>query len=225
MFKDRVVWAGCAALFFSGVVWGGLTVDINFLKIANLHDFFDIVGAVATAVAVYIAATWKKQLGSTRDYEHARKTAVVALKYKESVVDVWDAADNCLAQSESGEKMDSRMKEFVRFTVETRLDLAEKLRSEMQENLVECRAIWRNGIDNDLSKAIAFENTCSNCAKLYLKTISANTDPVIAITARYSLAKFREGLGEKKLLTRDDAEKYVDGLFLPVNDKLDAKMR
>ncbi|MCY1456342.1 hypothetical protein D9M71_735540 [compost metagenome] len=147
------------------------------------------------------------------------------LKYKESVVDVWDAANNCLAQSENGEKMDERMKDIVKFTVEARLDLAQKLRAEMQEHLVECRAIWRNGIDKDLSRAIAFEYSWSNCAKFYLKTISSVANPVTAIAARYSLANFREGLGEKKLITREDAERYVDRLFTPVDDKLDAKMR
>ncbi|CAN7413040.1 hypothetical protein LJR277_002515 [Pseudomonas sp. LjRoot277] len=225
MFKDRVVWVGCVALFFSGVVWGGLTINIDFLKISNLHDLFDIVGAVATSVAVYIAATWKKQLGSSRDYEHARKAAVVALKYKESVVDVWEASDNCLLQEKSGESMDDRMKKIVTFTVEARLDVAQKLRSEMQDLLVECRAIWRNGIDDDLSKAIAFEYSCSNCVKTYLMIINPSTNPVTAIAARFSLIKFRERAAETKLFTRADAEQYVERLFSPINDKLDAKMR
>lgn len=225
MIKDRVVWIGCLALFFSGVVWGGLTVNVEFLKISNLHDLFDIAGAVATSIAVYIAATWKKQLGSTRDYEHARKAAVVAFKYKESLVDVWEAADNCLLQENSGETMDDRMKKIVTFTVEARLDVAQKLRSEMQELLVECRAIWRNGIDSDLSKAFAFENLYSNCANTYLMTINPGSNPVSSIAARYSLIKFRQGVAEKKLTTRTEAEQHVEEIFSPINEKLDAKMR
>lgn len=225
MFRDRVVWAGCAMLFLTGVVWGGLTVDLKFLKIANVHDLFDIVGAIATSIAVYIAATWKKQLGSTRDYEHARKAAVTALKYKESIIDIWEAADNCLLQAESGEVMDDRMKKVVAFTVQARLDISEKMRSEMQELLVECRAIWRNGIDKDLSKATAFEEVCSNCAKTFLKAINPETNPVVAITARYSLSRFRESLAAKQLSSRADAERYVDELFSTVDEKLDAKMR
>lgn len=225
MFKDRVVLIGCVLLFFSGVVWGGLTMDVDFLKVANLHDLFDIFGAVATSIAVYIAATWKRQLGSTRDYEHARKAAVVALKYKESVIDVWEASEDCLLQSESGEIMDERMTKVVTLTVETRLDTAQKLRSEMQELLVECRAIWRNGIDKDFSKVIAFESSCSICSRTFLRIISSNTNPVVAITSRYTLAKYRGSDNFKKFSNRLEAEKYVDELFGPLNEKLDAKMR
>lgn len=224
MLRDRIVLIGCVMLFFSGVVWSGLTINIKFLKVESLHDLFEIFGAIATVVAVYIASTWKKQLGSTRDYELARKTAVAIVKYKESVIGVWEAASDCLLQEKSGETVDARMREVLTTLFNSRLELAQQRRSEIQELVVECRAIWRDAIDKDLAKAFAFEYLCSSCTKTYLLMIRPD-NAVNSIVARYSLVKFREKLSEEKINNRDDAELYVDRLFSTVDNKLDAKMR
>ncbi|MBY8972739.1 hypothetical protein J1G33_20300 [Pseudomonas sp. P867] len=224
MHRDRIVLIGCVMLFCSGIVWGGLTVNIKFLKVESLHDLFEIFGAIATVAAVYIAATWKKQLVSTRDYELARKTAVSIVRYKESVIGAWEAASDCLVQEKSGKTIDSRTREILTAIYNSQLELDQQRRSEIQELVVECRAIWRNGIDKNLARAFAFEQLCSNCTKTYLVMIRPD-NPVNSIVARYSLIKFREGLSEKNINNRDDAESYVDSLFSPVDNKLDEKMR
>lgn len=215
----------CSGVFAAGAVWSRLIVPNDFWKVDNIHDLFEIFGAAATLAAVYIAATWKRQLGSTRDYELARTAAVAVLKYKESVVDVWEVADNCLQQETSGEVLDKRMRDIVILTTENRLAAAEKLRTELQELIVECRAIWRNGIDKDISRAVAFEEQCANASKTYLLTIRPQIDPVSAITARYSLIKFKDSFKGKGIANRQAADQFVDKLLGPANEKLDSMMR
>ena len=214
----------CIGVFAAGVIWSKLIFPSDFWKVENIHDLFEIFGAIATSITVYIALTWKRQLGSTRDYEHARKAAVAVLKYKESLISVWEAANSCLQQN-SGEDLDDRMRDAVIMTTENRLSVAEKLRSELVELVVECRAIWRNGIDKDLSRALAFEASCANCANMYLIAIRPLTNPVSKIVARHTLDKFRQWMIDKNLTSRELAEEYVDKLLAPVDDKLDAKMR
>ncbi|MNM52641.1 hypothetical protein D3C81_637260 [compost metagenome] len=53
----------CLGLFAAGAVWSKLIFPSEFWKVDNIHDLFEIFGAVATMGAVYIAATWKRQLG------------------------------------------------------------------------------------------------------------------------------------------------------------------
>lgn len=225
MKQDWVVWLGCVMLFFSGAIWGGLTIDIKFLKIDSLHDLFEIVGAAATCVAVYVAATWKKQLGSTRDYELARKFSIVSVKYKESVLGAWEAAENSLVQVDSGETLSGAMRTTVKFILEGRVDLAQELRTEIQELLVECRAIWRNGIEQDFLKVIAFEIQCSNCTKHYLSTLNSETNPISSIVSRYSVANYRKTFEGVGVGSSADATVYIESLFRPITEKFDVKMK
>ena len=215
----------CCGVFSAGAVWSRLIFPTDFWKVDSIHDLFEIFGATATLSAVYIAATWKRQLGSTRDYELARKAAVAVLKYKESVVDVWEVADNCLQQETTGEGLDERMRNIVILTTENRLSAAEKLRTELQELIVECRAIWRNGIDRDISRAVAFEEQCANTSKTYLLTIRPQVNPVSAITARYTLIKFKDSFKAKGITSRQEADQFVEKLLGPANGKLDSMMR
>lgn len=215
----------CLGVFAAGAVWSRLIFPTEFWKVENIHDLFEIFGATATLAAVYIAATWKRQLGSTRDYELARKAAVAVLKYKESVVDVWEVADNCLQQENTSDGLDQRMRDIVILTTENRLAVAETLRTELQELIVECRAIWRNGIDRDISRAVAFEEQCANASKTYLLTIRPNINPVSAITARYTLIKFKDSSKAKGIASRKDADQFVEKLLGPTNEKLDSMMR
>lgn len=218
-------WLICILVFAAGFIWSHLIFPSDFWRVQNIHDLFEIFGVVATSLAVYVAATWKRQLSSTRDYELARKAAVAALKYKESLLGVWDVAASCLAQVNSTERLEDRMRDAVILTTEDRVMRSERLREELRELIVECRAIWKNGIDKDLSKVLAFEEICVNCAQTYLLTIRPLTNPVTSITARYSLGKFQESFAASGLVDAQDAQKYIQEIFDPINNKLDSMMK
>lgn len=225
MKRDWVVWFGCVMLFFSGVVWGGLTLDTKFLKIDSLHDLFEIAGAIATCVAVYIAATWKRQLGSTRDYELARGFSVLSLKYKDAVIGIWEVADSCVAQIEQGEFISEPLRSAVSISFNARVELTEALRREVQGQMDECRAVWRNDVEKDFSKVFVFETNCSSCAKTYLSVIGHSVQGGSAVAARVSIRKYRQYFIELGLSSRLEVEAYVEKLFDPITLKLDSMMR
>lgn len=65
MKKDWVIWTGCFLLFFAGVIWGMIPDKSGFFVVADIHDLFDMFGAVATAVAAAVAVialtNWQSQ--------------------------------------------------------------------------------------------------------------------------------------------------------------------
>lgn len=215
----------CLGVFSAGVVWSRIIFPTDFWKVDNIHDLFEIFGAVATSIAVYIAATWKKQLGTARDYELARQVAVVAFQYKESIVEVWGAADDCLQHFSAETGMDSVSKDAFTVSVESHIESARIFRSQIQALLVECRVIWKNGLDEDFAQIIGFEEACAKCIRLYLAIISPSIHPVDAITAKYQFPKFKDFLKVKGFGSRDEAKRSLDVLFEPIYEKLETIMK
>lgn len=73
MNKDWVIWIGCVLLFCSGVVWGMIPDKKGFFTVTNIHDLFDIFGAIATMVAAAVAVTaltnWRSQFRHAARFE------------------------------------------------------------------------------------------------------------------------------------------------------------
>ena len=71
-----MVWLGCFLLFAIGTIWGAVPIGTTFFKVADIHDLSDIIGSIATALAVCLAAAgynaWKSQLVAASDHELSR---------------------------------------------------------------------------------------------------------------------------------------------------------
>ncbi|MEX5665204.1 hypothetical protein ABFV57_10090 [Pseudomonas neuropathica] len=215
----------CLGVFGAGAVWSKIFFPSEFWKVGSIHDLFEIFGAIATSIAVYIAASWKKQLGSSRDYELARKIAIAIFQYRESSIEVWAAAYDCLQKYSEQENLEKSLRKEFALSIEARLENAQSFRAEIQAHLVECRAIWKNGIDKDFSEVFYFEQVCSKCARLYLATISPEIHPLDAITARGQLPRFKEFLEKKGMISKDAAALYMDDELKSINAKLESIMK
>ena len=73
MKQDFVIWSGCILLFSAGIVWGMIPDKTGFFIVANVHDLFDIFGALATviaaAVAVVALSNWRSQFRHSARFE------------------------------------------------------------------------------------------------------------------------------------------------------------
>ena len=71
----------CLGIFFIGVIWIELIFLSDFWKVENVHDLFEIFGAVATSGAVLIALmtmnSWKQQAKAEADHELARRVVII----------------------------------------------------------------------------------------------------------------------------------------------------
>lgn len=87
MNRDWVIRGGCVLLFLSGVIWGMIPDKKGFFVVANIHDLFEIFGAIATAVAAWVGVValtnWQNQ------FRHAEKF--------KAFKDLKDAAYNLIA--------------------------------------------------------------------------------------------------------------------------------
>ncbi|MER2104948.1 MAG: hypothetical protein ABS999_23985 [Pseudomonas atacamensis] len=66
----------CLGVFLAGVVWSKLILPSNFWVVSSIHDFFEIVGVVATTIAAIVAVSalngWKSQFSHTEKYQVVR---------------------------------------------------------------------------------------------------------------------------------------------------------
>lgn len=104
MKKDWVIWVGCISLFCTGAIWGMIPDKTGFFVVDNVHDLFEIFGAVATvitaAAALIALSAWRKQFlfaekyRAIRDFHQACQSAgegywYVSLGFS-LLDDVWD---------------------------------------------------------------------------------------------------------------------------------------
>lgn len=66
----------CLGVFLAGVVWSKLIFPSDFWLVSNIHDFFEIVGVIATTIAAIVAVSalnsWKSQFTHTEKYQVVR---------------------------------------------------------------------------------------------------------------------------------------------------------
>lgn len=84
MKKDSVVWLGCVLLFAAGVLWGMIPDKTGFFVVANIHDLFDILGAMATVIAAVVAVValtnWRSQFRHEARFQSLKELKDAALE-------------------------------------------------------------------------------------------------------------------------------------------------
>lgn len=97
MKKDWAVWVGCASLFVTGVIWGGVPIPTDFFKVKDVHDLLEIASSGATVIAVCLAAAgfnaWKLQILAASDHDLAKRAAIALHAYQAAVVRGFELAE------------------------------------------------------------------------------------------------------------------------------------
>lgn len=173
---DRVIWPGCGMLFVSGAVWGANLKAESFFVIANLHDLFDIFGAMATVAAVVLAVIgfnrWKVEVGAASDHELARRLSVVLLKYRLELESLWGFANVASQQSDSEAWMLDH-DQYSQHVYESALARIKIARSELEAVGLECSAIWGGMYEARFDELFKFENICANTVSSFLYLCAA----------------------------------------------------
>ena len=171
MLGDKGVWTGCGMLFLSGAVWGANLKAEGFFVVANLHDLFDIFGAMATVAAVVLAvigfSRWKVEIGAASDHELARRLSVVLLKYRLELESLWGFANAASQESDSDAWMLDH-DQYSQHVYESALARIKVARSELEAVGLECSAIWGGIYESGFDELFKFENTCANSISSFL---------------------------------------------------------
>lgn len=118
-----MIWGGCVLLFAAGVVWGMIPDKKGFFVVSNIHDLFDIVGAVATmiaaAVAVAALSNWQSQFRHAARFESlkALKDAATELhSFRKYLITVQARCMHLMQADGVDDKMVKEMEEAAKQT-------------------------------------------------------------------------------------------------------------
>jgi len=177
MGKDWVVWLGCISLFGAGAIWGAVPIGTEFFTVENIHDLAEIVGALATAIAVCLAAAginaWRIQTVATSDHELARRAAVILERYKFSLYRGWEYADYLVFNMEH-ELGKGGITQKALEEAKDRLNELEMTKSQTHSVALECRAIWGEDVWELFERAFWLDDKCRYCIGLYLRWVQVD---------------------------------------------------
>jgi hypothetical protein len=172
MTRDWVVWLGCFLLFGCGAVWAQIPIKTDFFVVDNIHDLFEILGALATIVAVCVAAasinSWKHQVNAVADLELARDFVISLQRYKDCIVGVWVIAEFAAAQAHGSETPPLELSEPIDADFQRSLDELSKSQLEVKDLLLRCQSVWRINLISESKQLFQFSDRCSLTVKNYL---------------------------------------------------------
>jgi hypothetical protein len=229
--KDWVVWCGCALLFCAGAVWGGGKIEIEFFKVANIHDLFEIFSSAATVAAVFLAFAgvnaWRKQISAQSDHALAHRVAVAALKYKETTCSAFDDALFSVTQFHFGveELPDGFLDRYIE-NMEDRLLRNNVVKSEFLAVLLDARAVWGIGFHNKYLDLLDFTEDFCQCVRIFVEWGSFDRDESDHDRYAKLLQRHYDKFEAKNWLTISSIQllKVLDRLTLAADDELAGKL-
>ncbi|VVP40617.1 hypothetical protein PS865_04837 [Pseudomonas fluorescens] len=176
MKQDWVVWLGCALLFCVGAVWGAVPTSINFFKVKDIHDLFEIFSSAATIIAVCLAfigvSAWRQQVRGEADHALARRVAVAALKYKETSKIAFNDAQFAVTQFHFGiDELPEGLLERYIVPMENRLKENHNSKAEFLAILLEVRAIWGKEFAEKYEGLLSFTDDLYGCLRSFFRWV------------------------------------------------------
>jgi hypothetical protein len=178
MRTDWVVWIGCVSLFVTGVIWGRVPIPIDFFKVEDVHDLFEIAGAGATVLAVCLAAAglnaWKLQILATSDHDLARRASIALHTYLAAVIRACQVAEflEVRVASEIGK---GGIKPHQIDGIRRELERLESAIESLKALSLECKIVWGEGVFLKFKSVLLPGEKYSVCIEGYLLWSSGDT--------------------------------------------------
>ncbi|MCE0903872.1 hypothetical protein LU676_14030 [Pseudomonas alloputida] len=223
MMKDRVVWGGCLLLLATGILIGKMTAPDAFFEVDNIHEAFEIAGAIATILAVALAvltmSDWRRQAKAESDHELARQVVVLLRKYRDETVKTWHYAESSIAQIEGNTWVgEGGSDNYLYQTYQRQLDNMKSLRADLAPLEIECAEVWGGLFSTHFSKLYLLDDLLSELVDIYLRLLVRGVwDPRAEIEMESAAQRW---LTIKDLGFQDfkNAEAQIDKVFNPLRD-------
>lgn len=229
MKRDWVVWLGCFLLFGMGTVWARVPINNNFFVVADIHDLFEIASAIATVVAVCVAwesyNSWKRQVHAPADLELARKLVHALHQYKNDILRLWFSAELAVELLEmpiepTAEAVTLGFSDFEDLYLQE-----SSAKQDLKSLLLQCRIAWRIDFDEEASALFKFSERCNYVVRNYLlRTRSPGSTLRVDSNIRRAVANHWSWFKSNNCNSYEGAVKYVDGLLLLVEGKVEGKL-
>ncbi|MCS3835572.1 hypothetical protein HNR03_000152 [Pseudomonas sp. JAI111] len=229
MRRDWVVWLGCFLLFGCGAVWAQVPLKTSFFVIDSVHDLFEVLGALATVVAVCVAAaninTWKHQVNASADLELARKVVTALYRYKDKIMTTWGWAEFSVEQLHGDEKPTPELSDAVNETIQASIDESDNAALVLKDLLLECQSAWRLNFDIESTFVYMFSDRCSLVAKSYiLWSRTYHLDSQVAARSEKSIRTHWSWFEKNKCENYSDAITHLERLLSKLERRIEEKL-
>jgi hypothetical protein len=188
------------AVFLGGV---GLAIPTDeasrsFFAVENIHDLWEIIGAIATTIGVGLAIygynSWKVQISAASDHELALRVAVSVRKYRVAVIATWHAAESAAVQIQGDTWIGEGGREnFLISIYQARIDAVDKARIDLESVALEAAVIWRGIFETGFDRVYLIDQKCRECIESYLSLlIRGSYDERAMTTAERALENWGE---------------------------------
>lgn len=150
-----------------------LNLSGSFLEVKDVHDLFEIFGALSTVSAVGIAIyglnAWKIEIGAASDHELARRLAVCLRRYRIAVVSAWHMAESAAAQIKGNTWVgEGGHDNYLIAIYRGRIVEVQEVRAELESIALESAVIWGGVFEAGFDKLYAIDSKCCSCINSYL---------------------------------------------------------
>lgn len=171
--KYRYEFLLCAGVFAAGVIWSKLIFPSDFWKVDNIHDFFEILGAIATSGAVIVALmtmnSWKRQAKAEADNELARRAVVILRKYRDELLETWRFAESAVMQISSNTWIYEVAEDRPYLApYEQRLEKFYAVKSELASVELECAEVWGGVFRTQFIELYTIDESFCNFIQTYI---------------------------------------------------------
>ncbi|MBJ2237021.1 hypothetical protein JFT61_19600 [Pseudomonas fluorescens] len=234
MKRDWVVWLGCFLLFGMGALWARVPISNNFFVVENVHDLFEILGAIATVAAVLLAAAginaWRSQLQATSDHELARRLLVSLYKYREAVRSIRHPMIMSSETSPGENEKRSDDSDIDRFqglckAYDRRFKAAGEIRILLLSEILEADVAWGEKLKNTILPLVKLEFELNTYIQTHLRVINPSAVSDMRIAHAEILKKRRDIMYDDLSVEGDEftqefnkklelSEKYLKDKFI-----------
>ncbi|WP_116886893.1 hypothetical protein [Pseudomonas syringae] len=227
MKTGRLIWTGFLLSTLAVAIWSTSLNSDGFFKVSNLHDFFDIIGSIATVFAVMLAINglnhWKTQVGATSDHELARRMIVALLRYRNELLDLWQTAEVASGQNEARHWIKGE-DDYSKLIYDHAVTRSKNAKAELEAISLEAKAIWGGIFKTGLTEAFKFDNICANTISNYTYLCKLQTSEAeLKETSKLSVKSWND-FNHRESLSIETVEEKIDLLLLPVKIEIEKKL-
>lgn len=172
MCKAWVIWFGFACSFLVGMVWGAIPKVSEFLKVENLHDWAEIMAAIATVVGVFLAVvgynSWREQAVAEADHDLSRRASLSLKRYKSLALRNYALANKLVGRMDRqvGYRDESGL---VSDGVKADLMVLKDAHSEILSIAWECKDSWGDDVWDNFDEVFTLVENCRYCNELFVR--------------------------------------------------------
>ena len=201
----------------------------SFLEIKDVHDLFEIFGALATMGAVGIALYglnfWKIEIGAASDHELARRLAVCLRRYRIAVVSAWHMAHSAAAQIEGNTWIGSGGNDNYLIDIyRHRIVEVQEVRAELESVALESAVIWGGVFEGGFDKLYAIDSKCCNCIDSYLGLLIRGAADDRAFTTADAALKHWSEFGQHGVVDDVSIKRLFDSKSVQIETELGKRL-